>query len=229
MQFFLDTGSLDEIRTGAAWGLLDGVTTNPTLVGREGMDHQGLIREIAGIVAGPISVETTSDRADEMLAQGREYVTWAPNVVVKVPCTPEGIKAASMFRGEGIRTNITLVFSLNQALLAAKVGALFVSPFLGRLDDIGEDGMALLRDIVAVYRTYGFDTRVLAASLRHPMHVAHAAKAGADIATMPFKVMEQLFTHPLTESGQTRFLADWRRLAAELDRTKTKVRGVSPP
>jgi transaldolase len=223
MQFFLDTGNLDDIRAGAAWGILDGVTTNPTLVSKEGMDHRALIREIAGIVSGPISVETTSDRADEMIPQGREYVTWAPNVVVKVPCTPEGIKAASVFRREGIRTNVTLVFSLNQALLAAKVGAFFVSPFLGRLDDIGEDSMILLRDIVQVYRTYDFSTQVLAASLRHPMHVAHAAKAGADIATMPFKVMEQLFKHPLTEIGQTRFLADWRQLAAELERKKTKV------
>lgn len=223
MQFFLDTGNIEEIRAGVAWGILDGVTTNPTLVGKEGMDHRSLIREIAGIVAGPISVETTSDRADEMLVQGREYITWAPNVVVKVPCTPEGIRAASVFRGEGIRTNITLVFSLNQALLAAKVGALFVSPFLGRLDDIGEDGMVLLREIVDVYQTYAFDTRILAASLRHPLHVAHAAKAGADIATMPFKVLEQLFNHPLTDIGQSRFLADWRALQAELDRKKTKV------
>lgn len=223
MQFFLDTGNIEEIRAGVAWGILDGVTTNPTLVGKEGMDHRSLIREIAGIVAGPISVETTSDRADEMLVQGREYITWAPNVVVKVPCTPEGIRAASVFRREGIRTNITLVFSLNQALLAAKVGALFVSPFLGRLDDIGEDGMVLLREIVDVYQTYAFDTRILAASLRHPLHVAHAAKAGADIATMPFKVLEQLFNHPLTDIGQSRFLADWRALQAELDRKKTKV------
>lgn len=223
MQFFLDTGNLDEIRTGTSWGILDGVTTNPTLVSKEGMDHRALIREIAGMVAGPISVETTTDRAEEMVTQGREYITWAPNVIVKVPCTPEGIKAASALRGEKIRTNVTLVFSLNQAVLAAKVGAFFVSPFLGRLDDIGEDSMILLRDIVQVYRTYAFSTKVLAASLRHPMHVAHAAKIGADIATMPFKVMEQLFKHPLTEIGQTRFLADWRALAAELERKKTKV------
>ena len=223
MQFFLDTGSLDEIRTATRWGLVDGVTTNPSLVGREGMDHRTLIREIAGMVSGPISVETTSESADEMVAQGREYVTWAPNVFVKVPCTPEGIRAASLMRGAGIRINVTLVFSLNQAILAAKVGAFFVSPFLGRLDDIGEDGMILLRDIVEVYRTYDFSTQVLAASLRYPMHVAHAAKIGADIATMPFKVMEQLFKHPLTEIGQTRFLADWRALVAELERKKTKV------
>ncbi len=223
MQFFLDTGNLDEIRTAAAWGILDGVTTNPSLVSKEGMDHRALIREIAGMVSGPISVETTTEVAEEMVTQGREYVTWAPNVVVKVPCTPQGIHAASMMRAEGIRTNVTLVFSLNQSLLAAKVGAYFVSPFLGRLDDVGEDGMILLHDIVQVYRTYQFSTRVLAASLRHPMHVAHAAKAGADIGTMPFKVMEQLFKHPLTDIGQTRFLADWRALQAELERKKTKV------
>ncbi|HEY6101840.1 MAG TPA: fructose-6-phosphate aldolase [bacterium] len=223
MQFFLDTGSLDEIRAAVRWGLVDGVTTNPSLVGREGMDHRALIREIAAMVSGPISVETTSENAEEMVTQGREYITWAPNVFVKVPCTPEGIRAASMMRGDGIRINVTLVFSLNQAILAAKVGAFFVSPFLGRLDDIGEDGMILLRDIVQVYRTYDFSTQVLAASLRHPMHIAHAAKAGADIATMPFKVMEQLFKHPLTEIGQTRFLADWRALVAELERKKTKV------
>ena len=223
MQFFLDTGSLDEIRTAVRWGLVDGVTTNPSLVGREGMDHRALIREIAAMVSGPISVETTSEKAEEMVTQGREYITWAPNVFVKVPCTPEGIRAASMMRGDGIRINVTLVFSLNQAILAAKVGAFFVSPFLGRLDDIGEDGMILLRDIVQVYRTYDFSTQILAASLRHPMHVAHVAKAGADIATMPFKVMEQLFKHPLTESGQARFLADWQALQAELERKKTRV------
>ena len=223
MLFFLDTGHLDEIRAAQRWGILDGVTTNPTLVSREGMEHRTLIRKIAAITSGPISVETTSDRAEEMVAQGRDYATWAPNVVVKVPCTREGITAASTLGREGIRTNITLVFSLNQALLAAKVGALFVSPFLGRLDDIGEDAMRLLRDIVQVYRTYDVPTKVLAASLRHPMHVAHAATAGADVATMPFHVMEQLFTHPLTEIGQARFLADWRQLAADLEGKKTKV------
>lgn len=223
MKFFLDTGNIDEIRTAHSWGILDGVTTNPTLVGREGMDHRALIREIAGITAGPISVETTSERSEEMVAQGREYVTWAPNVVVKVPCTPEGIKAAVLLRTEGIRTNVTLTFSVNQALLAAKVGAHFVSPFLGRLDDAGHDGMQVVRDIVQVYRTYGFTTQVLAASLRHPLHVTEAAKAGADIATIPFKVMEQLFKHPLTDVGQERFLADWRKLQSELERKKTKV------
>jgi transaldolase len=223
MQFFLDTGSLEEIRTAARWGLLDGVTTNPTLVSKEGMDHQTLIREIARITAGPISVETTSERGDEMVAQGREYATWAPNVYVKVPCTPEGIRAASVLAREGIRINVTLVFSTNQAILAAKVGAAFVSPFVGRLDDVGQDGMAVVREIVQVYRTQRYATKVLAASLRHPLHVTQAALAGADIATMPFKVMEQLFKHPLTDVGQERFLADWRKLQAELERKPTRV------
>lgn len=223
MKFFLDTANLDEIRTAHEWGILDGITTNPTLVGKEGMDYRSQIREIASITSGPISVETTSDRTEEMVAQGREYVTWAPNVVVKVPCTPAGIRAASTMRGEGIRINVTLTFSLNQALLAAKVGAYFVSPFLGRLDDVGYDGMEVVRDIVQVYRTYGFQTQVLAASLRHALHIAQAAKAGAHIATMPFKVMEQVFKHPLTDIGQERFLADWRKLQSELERRKAKV------
>lgn len=223
MQFFLDTGSLEEIRTAQKWGILDGVTTNPSLVSKEGMDHRALIREIASITSGPISVETTTEDGDEMVKQGREYATWTPNVFVKVPSTPEGIRAASIMHREGIRINVTLVFSVNQALLAAKVGASFVSPFLGRLDDIDHEGMALVRDIIQVYRNYNFSTKVLAASLRHPLHVSDAAKAGADIATMPFKVMEQLFKHPLTDVGQQRFLADWRKLQTELERKKTKV------
>lgn len=223
MQFFLDTGSLEELRAAAAWGLLDGVTTNPSLVGKEGMDHRTLILEIAKITSGPISVETTSERAEEMVEQGRDYARWAPGVYVKVPATSEGIRAASLLGREGIRINVTLVFSVNQAILAAKVGAAFVSPFVGRLDDVGQDGMAVVREIVQVYRTQGFTTKVLAASLRHPMHVTEAALAGAHIATMPFKVMEQLFRHPLTDVGQERFLADWRKLQGELERKKTKV------
>lgn len=223
MKFFLDTASLDEIRTAHGWGILDGVTTNPTLVAKEGMDYRAVVREITGITAGPISVETTSGLADEMMTQAREYVTWAPNVVVKVPATTEGVKAAAALAREGIRINMTLTFSVNQAILAAKVGAYFVSPFLGRLDDIGEDGMQVVRDIVQIYRTYGFTTQVLAASLRHPLHVTQAALAGAHIATIPFRVMEQLFKHPLTDIGQERFLADWRKLQAELERKKSKV------
>jgi len=223
MQFFLDTGSLEEIRTASRWGLLDGVTTNPSLVGKEGMDHRALIREIASITSGSISVETTSEVAEEMVTQGREYATWAPNVYVKVPCTQEGIRAASLLGQQGIRINVTLVFSVNQSILAAKVGAAFVSPFVGRLDDIGQDGMAVVREMVQVYRIQRYTTKVLAASLRHPMHVTQAALAGADIATMPFRVLEQLVKHPLTELGQERFLSDWRQLQTDLERKKTKV------
>jgi transaldolase len=223
MKFFLDTANLDEIRTAQGWGILDGVTTNPTLLAKEGMDYRAAVREIAGITAGPISVETTSDRADEMVVQAREYVLWAPSVVVKVPATVEGVKAAARLAREGVRINMTLTFSVNQALLAAKVGAYFVSPFLGRLDDIGHDGMQVVRDAVQIYRTYGFPTQVLASSLRHPLHVTQAALAGAHIATMPFHVMQQLFHHPLTDIGQARVLADWRKLQAELERKKSKV------
>lgn len=223
MQFFLDTGNLEEIRTGSSWGLVDGVTTNPSLAAKEGMEYRDLIREIAKMVSGPISVETHSNDPAEMLEQAHEYITWAPNVVVKVPATQPGITAAMAMRKDGIKTNVTLTFTLNQALLAAKAGASFVSPFVGRLDDIGHDGMEVVRQVVQVYRTYGVATKVLASSLRHPMHVSQAALAGADVATIPFKVVEQLFKHPLTESGQERFLADWRKLQEELERRKAKV------
>jgi len=223
MKFFLDTANLEEIRTVHRWGILDGVTTNPTLVAKEGRDYRAVVREIAAVTSGPISVEVTTDRPDEMITQAREYATWAPNVVVKVPATPEGITAGAALVREGIRINVTLAFSTNQALLAAKIGATFVSPFLGRLDDIGHDGMQVVRDAVQIFKTYGFTTLVLASSLRHPLHVTQAALAGAHIATMPFKVAEQLFKHPLTDQGQARFLSDWRALAAELERKKAKV------
>jgi transaldolase len=223
MKFFLDTANVEEIRTAHRWGILDGVTTNPTLIAREGADYRAVVREIATITSGPISVETTSDRADEMLAQGRDYATWAPNVVVKVPATPDGITAGAVLAREGLRVNVTLIFSVNQALLAAKIGAYFASPFLGRLDDIGQDGMQVVREAVQVYRTYGFTTQVLASSLRHPLHVTQAALAGAHIATIPFKVVAQLFTHPLTTQGQERFLSDWRQLQVTLEQRKTKV------
>ncbi len=223
MKFFLDTANLEEIRAAHRWGILDGVTTNPTLVAREGMDYRTVVREIAAVTSGPISVETTSDRVDEMITQGKEYATWAPNVVVKVPATSDGITAGAALTREGIRINVTLTFSVNQALLAAKVGATFVSPFVGRLDDVGHDGMQVVRDAVQIFKTYGFTTQVLASSLRHPLHVTQAALAGAHIATIPFKVVEQLFKHPLTDLGQERFLSDWRKLQAELERRKTKV------
>ncbi|MDR7607461.1 MAG: fructose-6-phosphate aldolase [Armatimonadota bacterium] len=216
MRLFLDTANPDQIRTAASWGILDGVTTNPTLMAREGREPRELVREIARWVSGPISVETTSLDAEGMIQEAREFVGWAPNVVVKVPMTPEGLRAVVALRGEGIRTNVTLVFTPVQALLAAKAGATFVSPFVGRLDDIGHVGMDTVRQAVEILRRYGFPTQVLAASLRHPLHVLEAARAGADIATMPFATMEQLFRHPLTDQGLERFLADWRRLQAEL-------------
>ncbi len=223
MKFFLDTANVEEIRNAHRWGILDGVTTNPTLIAREGADYRTVVREIATITSGPISVETTSDRADEMITQGRAYATWAPNVVVKVPATPDGITAGAALVREDLRVNVTLIFSVNQALLAAKIGATFASPFLGRLDDIGQDGMQVVREAVQIYRTYGFTTQVLASSLRHPLHVTQAALAGAHIATIPFKVAAALFTHPLTAQGQERFLSDWRQLQVALEQRKTKV------
>ncbi len=223
MQFFLDTGSVEEIRTAHSWGILDGVTTNPTLVGKEHRDHRTLIEEITSFVKGPVSVETTTEDAEGMIREGEQFATWAPNVFVKVPITPEGLKALKGLREREIRVNVTLVFSLPQALLAAKGGASFVSPFVGRLDDAGMDGMQVVRDICTAYRNYSFETKVLAASLRHPIHIVEAALAGADIATMPFKVMEQLFKHPLTDVGLERFLADARRLKADLEARKSRV------
>jgi transaldolase len=223
MWFFLDTANLDEIRTAHSWGILDGVTTNPTLVAREGREHREQIEAICSIVKGPVSVETTTTDADGMLREGLEFATWAPNVVVKVPITPDGLRALRGLRDKGIPVNVTLVFSVPQALLAAKAGATFVSPFVGRLDDAGNDGMQVVRDMCSAFRQYRFETKVLAASLRHPMHVVEAALAGAEIATLPFKVMEQLFKHPLTDVGLERFLADARRLRAELEARRARV------
>jgi transaldolase len=217
MEFFVDTANLDEIRAAQSWGILDGVTTNPTHVAKEGREHKSLIQEICSIVSGPVSVETTVPEADGMVREGETFATWASNVVVKVPVTPDGIKAANALRARGIRVNVTLVFSLPQALIAAKAGAMFVSPFVGRLDDNGADGMQLVRDIVTAFRHYNFPTKVLAASLRHPVHIIQSTLAGCHVATMPFKVMEMLFKHPLTDIGLEKFLADVRRLQTELE------------
>ncbi|MER3456652.1 MAG: fructose-6-phosphate aldolase [candidate division GAL15 bacterium] len=225
MQFFLDTANPNQIRTAASWGILDGVTTNPTLMAREGREPRELVREIARWVSGPISVETTSLDAQGMVREAREFAGWAPNVVAKVPMTPEGLRAAAALRAEGIPINVTLVFTPVQALLAAKAGATYVSPFVGRLDDIGHVGMDVVRQSVEILRRYGFATKVLAASLRHPLHVLEAARAGADVATMPFATLEQLFRHPLTDQGLERFLADWRRLQAELASRSTAATG----
>lgn len=212
MKFFLDTANLDEIREGASLGLADGVTTNPSLIAKEGdVDFKKHIAAICEIVQGPVSAEVTSQDLDGMLREGREYAKIAPNVVVKCPLTRDGLKATRRLDDEGIKVNVTLCFSPAQAILAAKAGASFISPFLGRLDDIGENGLLLLQSIVEIYQNYPWKTEVLAASLRHPVHVIEAARMGADIATMPFKVIDQLFNHPLTDKGQAQFLADWAK------------------
>ena len=212
MKFFLDTANLDEIRNAAEFGIADGVTTNPSLIAKEGnVDFKEHIAAICKIVSGPVSAECTSEDAEGMMSQGREYAKIAPNVVVKCPLTREGLKATRRLDGEGIKVNVTLCFSAAQAIMAAKAGASFISPFLGRLDDIGENGLLLLQDIIEVYRNYDWKTEVLAASIRHPIHAIEAARMGADIATMPFKVIDQMFNHPLTDKGQAQFLADWHK------------------
>ncbi len=211
MKFFLDTANLEEIREAASLGMLDGVTTNPTLIAKERAEFKTRIREICEIVQGPVSAEVTTTDTDGMCRQGRELAKIHPWVVVKTPTTKEGLKAAKCLVGDGIKVNCTLCFSASQALLVAKTGATYVSPFLGRLDDISHVGMDLIRDIVTIYRNYSFKTQVLAASLRHPLHVVDAAKLGADVGTMPFKVFELLFKHPLTDKGQEQFLKDWEK------------------
>jgi transaldolase len=212
MKFFLDTANLNEIREAASLGLADGVSTNPSLIAKEGgVDFKQHIAAICEIVQGPVSAEVTSQDKDGMIREGLDYSKIAPNVVIKCPLTKEGLKATRHLSGEGIRVNVTLCFSSAQSILAAKAGASFISPFLGRLDDIGENGLELLQSIVEIYQNYAWKTEVLAASLRHPIHVIEAARLGADIATMPFKVIEQLFNHPLTDKGQAQFLADWAK------------------
>ena len=212
MKFFLDTANLNEIREAASFGIADGVTTNPSLISKEGnVDFKQHIGAICEIVQGPVSAEVTSQDTEGMLREGRDYAKVAPNVVIKCPLTREGLKATRQLSHEGIKVNVTLCFSAAQAILAAKAGASFISPFIGRLDDIGENGLVLLRDIVEIYKNYTWQTQVLAASMRHPIHVIEAARIGADIATMPFKVIEQLFNHPLTDKGQAQFLADWHK------------------
>ncbi|HEX5836127.1 MAG TPA: fructose-6-phosphate aldolase [Pyrinomonadaceae bacterium] len=212
MKFFLDTANLKEIREGMEMGLCDGVTTNPSLVAKEGgVDFKQHVAAICEIVKGPVSAEVTSQDVEGMIREGLEYSKIAPNVVIKCPLTRDGLKATRHLADEGIGVNVTLCFSPAQAILAAKAGASFISPFLGRLDDIGENGLNLLQSIVEIYQNYAWKTEVLAASLRHPIHVIEAARMGADIATMPFKVVEQLFNHPLTEKGQAQFLADWAK------------------
>ena len=211
MKFFLDTANVKEIREAKAMGVLDGVTTNPSLVAKEGQPFKETVIEICNIVNGPVSAEVTATDLDGMLEQGRNYAKWNRNVVVKLPTTREGVKGCKTLSDEGIKINMTLCFSPSQALLVAKAGAAYVSPFVGRLDDISTDGMTLVREIVQIYKNYGYTTQVLAASLRHPMHVVEAALAGAHVGTMPFKVLEMMFHHPLTDIGLEKFAKDWEK------------------
>ena len=218
MKLFLDTANIEEIREINRWGVLGGVTTNPSLVAKEADDPDRIWKEILSEVDGPISLETTELEADAMYEQGVGLSQMAPNAVVKVPMTPDGLTAGKRLVDDGIRVNVTLVFSPAQAILAAEIGAYIVSPFLGRLDDVASDGMELLRRICEIYEIQGYETNVLAASLRHPMHVVDAALAGAHIATMPFSVFKQLVKHPLTDAGLEKFLQDWKALQGDLEK-----------
>lgn len=216
MKFFIDTANIDEIKEVHSWGIVAGVTTNPSLIAREGRDFKQVIDEITSIVPGPVSAEVVSTDAEGMIREGVEFGGWADNVVVKVPMTAEGLKATSALAERDIKTNVTLVFTPSQALMAARAGATYVSPFLGRLDDISFDGMELVRNIVDIFWTHDIDTEIIAASIRHPMHMVEAALAGAEIATAPYSVYKQMLKHPLTDSGIERFLADWEQAQAEL-------------
>lgn len=211
MKFFLDTANVKEIREGQSMGVLDGITTNPSLVAKEGTPFKETVLEICNTVNGPVSVEVTATDLEGMLSQGRNYAKWHRNVVVKLPTTRDGVKGCKTLTDEGIRINMTLCFSPTQALLVAKAGAAYVSPFVGRLDDISTNGMTLVREIVQIYKNYGYTTQVLAASLRHPMHVVEAALVGAHVGTMPFKVLEMMFHHPLTDIGLEKFSKDWEK------------------
>ena len=212
MQLFLDTANLEAIKKFAAWGVVDGVTTNPTLIAKEGVSLEKRIKEILEVVDGPISSEVIATDVEGMLKEGRAFAQWHKNVYVKVPMTMEGLQTCKILTSEGIPVNVTLVFSAGQALLAAKAGATFISPFIGRLDDVAEDGMALIAEIMQMFSFYDFKTKVLVASVRHPRHVIEAAKLGADIATMPPEVIEKLIKHPLTDKGLAAFLADWEKV-----------------
>jgi transaldolase len=210
MKLFLDTAVYEEIAEAVGWGVIDGVTTNPTLIAKAGHDHEEQVKRICQII-GNVSAEVVSEKRDDMIVEGRRLASWHRNVIVKVPMTPDGLAAGKVLAAEGTRINVTLCFSVNQALLSAAIGAYIVSPFAGRLDDINEDGMKVVADIVAAYRQQEIKTKVLAASIRNPMHVTQAALAGADIATLPFSVLKQMFNHPLTDAGQKRFLEDYRK------------------
>jgi transaldolase len=209
LKLFLDTAHLSDLETAKNWGILEGVTTNPSLAAKEGLEFADLVKMITDLVPGPVSAEVTDETVDGMVGQGKELAAIADNVIVKVPMTREGVSAGAQLAKAGIPINVTLIFSPAQAILAARIGATFVSPFLGRVDDVGNDGLALLRQIVEIYAVQGYETEVLAASLRSPQHVVDSARIGADIATMPFGVMDKLFNHPLTDRGMEGFSADW--------------------
>ena len=213
MKFFIDTANIDEIKKAHALGMVDGVTTNPSLIAKENRPFEELLREICDLVDGPVNGEVVSLEAEGMVEEGRKLAAFHPNIVVKIPMTTEGLKAVKMLRAENIRTNVTLIFSSTQALMAAKAGASYVSPFVGRLDDISQSGMELVSDIMNIYGNYGYETEVIVASVRNPIHVVEAALIGADIATIPFKVIGQLAKHPLTDIGMEKFLADWEKRA----------------
>lgn len=215
MKFFIDTANFEEIKEAHSWGIIDGVTTNPSLVAKENISFHDRLREITALVDGSVSAEVIALDAEGMIKEGRELAAIAPNITVKLPMTPEGLKACAVFRAEGIKTNVTLIFSANQALLAARAGATYVSPFLGRLDDIGHDGMELIAKIADIFTIHDIDTEIIAASIRHPQHITDAALNGAHISTTPFKVLQQLFNHPLTDKGIEAFLSDWNNRQAK--------------
>jgi transaldolase len=209
MKLFLDTAEIEEIRTAARWGVLDGVTTNPSLYAKVGGSYDSILQEICKITSGPVSAEVIADDVDGMLEEGRHFAKLAPNIIVKVAMSENGLEAISRFADEGIKTNCTLIFSTNQGLLAAKAGASIVSPFVGRLDDINEDGMTIIRELAEIFSLYDFETEIIVASVRGPLHVTQAAMAGAHIATIPFKVLQQMVHHPLTDKGIVQFKKDW--------------------
>ncbi len=211
MKIFLDTANVEKIRKAASMGLCDGVTTNPSIIMKEGRDHKAVIKEISSIIDGPVSVEGVGTTAEEMVKDAREFAKWGKNIVAKVPMTPEGLRAVKILSKEGIRTNVTLVFSANQGLLAAKAGASYISPFVGRLDDISQDGMELIADLTQILDNYGYEAEIIVASVRHPVHVMLSAKLGAHIATLPPDVFEKLFSHPLTDKGIKQFEEDYKK------------------
>jgi transaldolase len=218
MKIFLDTADIEEIRVAARWGVLDGVTTNPSLYAKVGGSYEDILKEICGITSGPVSAEVVAENVEGMLKEGRAFAKLAPNIVVKVPMSEEGLEAISRFAEEGIKTNCTLIFTTNQGLLAAKAGASLISPFIGRLDDINQDGMIVIRELAELIAIHELDSEIITASVRNPLHVTQAALAGAHIATIPFKVLQQMVHHPLTDKGITQFRADWdkaRKAAAE--------------